>query len=254
MAQIAQSALAMAYMRSLDIKVSRDTLAQHLLTHEARALGDDWLSVYPGLARHGALRCRYIEDTAITYINRDVSQMINVAAGLNTFPYRHPDAARLTHYAEFDLPEMIEHKRGIIDRFAREGKIKQPLVKVDYVATDLTEDIALSFEKLGWDWSKPTIVVMEGISYYVPLASLQRVITTISGFLAPGSPVLFDYFRPEDRKTPLYQKIHQTIGLQKEPFLTFLDSAGVQALFDGSTIVSDRLITDIEKDYCPDRS
>jgi len=130
MTQIAISAEAMAYMRSLDVEVSRDPLAQYFVSKEGKALGDDWLSSYPGLSRHGSLRCRYIEDTAVKYIGQGAVQMINIAAGLNSFPYRHPEAGRLKHYAEFDLPGMIDHKKQIIAKFFQEGKIQQPSLEV----------------------------------------------------------------------------------------------------------------------------
>ncbi len=243
----------MAYMRSLDVEVSRDTLAQYFITPESKALADEWLQVYPGLSRHGALRGRHMEDIVSKYIDNGVLQMINMAAGLNTFPYRHPKAKKLAHYAEFDLPNMIDFKKETIEQLTHRGMIEETSLKVKYVPTDLSTDIALSFERLGWDWSKPTIIVMEGISYYIPNDALENIVSTLRQFLIKGSPVLFDYFRPSDRETDLYKKFYETITPLGELLYTFFDQPGVKKLFQDFNIESDLLITEIERNYCSDQ-
>jgi len=44
MTDIAITARAMAYMRSLDVDVSHDIFAKHFVTDEAKVLGDAWLA------------------------------------------------------------------------------------------------------------------------------------------------------------------------------------------------------------------
>lgn len=245
MTQIAITARTMAYMRSLDVAVSSDPLARQFVTDEAKALGDTWLAVYPGLARHGALRCRYFEDIAGKYIAAGAMQMINMAAGLNTFPYRHTAARLLRHYAEFDLPDMLAYKKT--------ASLPKPIISVEYVPTDLSKEITPSLSQLSWDWTQPTVILMEGISYYVPLESLKAVIRTLSRHLAKGSCILMDYFRPKDTETRLYKTFFDTIMPRGELLHTFFTHETVVDLLDPFKVVSDRLMPDIEADYCPDK-
>ncbi|MBI2344417.1 MAG: class I SAM-dependent methyltransferase [Deltaproteobacteria bacterium] len=254
MDEIAITARVMAYMRSLDVEVSGDIFAHHFVTDEAKSLADSWLAVYPGNARHGALRCRYMEGRAATYIQRGALQMINIAAGLNTFPYRHPAARALQYFAEFDLPNMLTYKEETVRRLITEGMIPSTTLKVSYHVADLTADITPVLEQLCWDWSHPTVVLMEGISYYIPRAALQAVIHTLGRFCAKGSVIIFDYLRIKDTKTPLYKTFYDSIAPRGEVFHTVFDDEGVVRLFTPwFRVISDRTITDIEKEYCADQ-
>lgn len=74
------------------------------------------------------------------------------------------------------------------------------------------------------------------------------------GRYAAGSAVIFDYFRPKDTETALYKTLFNTITPRGEFLHTFFDHATVTQLFSSEfRILSDRLITEIECEYCPDR-
>ena len=75
---------------------------------------------------------------------------------------------------------------------------------------------------------------------------------TLARFLAKGSPILFDYFRPKDTETALYKTLFKTITPRGELLHTFFTHDTVVELFDPIKVLSDRLMPDIEKDYCKD--
>ena len=129
-----------------------------------------------------------------------------------------------------------------VDKYLMEEKktfLQNSLPNIAFLSCDIT-DIALLKDKLeaaGWDKEQPTLVVMEGIIYYLPEASLKEIFR----FFAEHNCALAGDFglRPEDVDEyirhvgeDLFTKIRATIGLPStqhyEPnyFLKLLAEAG----------------------------
>jgi len=82
-----------------------------------------------------AIRGRFIEDSAVKYSKeRNITQILNIASGLNTFPYRHPDADRFDAYMELDLPHMVEFKKSHVDQMIKQGVEINKEPKIKYVS------------------------------------------------------------------------------------------------------------------------
>lgn len=67
-----------------------------------------------------------------------------------------------------------------------------------------------------------------------------------------GSVLIMDYFIAGVEKTEVFERVMGNVGKAGEPWHTCLDSGGLEKLFAGWRIASDRTLPDIEKDYCPD--
>lgn len=252
--EISPSAQGVAYLRSLDEGLSGDTLAKHFVGDEGRRVAEGWLEIFPQVARQIALRGRYIDDTASSYIEKGVRQMVNIAAGLGSFPYRHKAARKLLRYAEIDVQPMLDFKRGEIASLVARRIIVEPPVAVAYIAVDLAkDDLDDTFERMaGWDLSAPAIFIMEGISYYLPMGTLERVVGAIRRHSAKGSIVVMDYIPARLKDAEIVRHVMGSIADAGEPYYTCPAPDELGRLFDGFTMISDRSLQEIEKDYCAD--
>ena len=178
MKPVSPSAKGVAYLRYLEETVSGDTLAKYFTDEEGEKVAEQWLKWCSYVGRTVAIRGRYIEDVAARYIQENnITQMMNIAAGLNTFPYRHKTAAQLKRYAELDLPAMLEFKKAKIVDLKLKRLISTPSPLVEYFPIDLSSDrFAAELKKIPWSREKPSIYVFEGMSYYLPKKKLQEVI------------------------------------------------------------------------------
>lgn len=253
MFKVSPSAKGVAYLRHIEAAVSLDILAKHFCDEEGKAMADKWIKLCPYVDRTVAIRGRYIDDVAARYIEEHgIHQMINVPAGLNTFPYRHKAATKLEKYAELDLPAMIEFKNRTIGDLRNNGDIPQTLVHVDYIPIDLaSKNFFEKFKGINWDHEKPTICVFEGMSYYLPLETLENILNTFAKVLPKGSVLLWDYFPDyvEENIGPLMSTIVDVGG---EVCLTYLSEDKLKRLCKGFNIISDDLESELEKKYYPD--
>lgn len=256
MNQISPSAKGVAYLRHLEVEVSKDTLATYFYDEEGKRIARHWLEHCPYLRRTVAIRGRYIEDMAERYVReRGIKQMINIAAGLNTFPYRHPAASLLDVYAELDLPSMIEFKEGVFNRLLEDGIIEQPNFEIWHIPADLSKS-TFPADFLGMDWNRqaPSIYVLEGMSYYLPIEILQGVIDTFYDTMAPGSIFMMDYFPDHVRNNKELTAILDNLPKKgAETCVTYLSGADAKQLLSRFDIVSDRLEDEMEREYYSDQ-
>jgi len=253
MYKVSPSAKGVAFLRHIEVEVSKDTLAGHFCDKEGEEMANKWLGLCPYVGRTVAVRGRYIEDEAGMYIKeRGIEQMMNIAAGLNTFPYRHEAASHLKSYAELDLPLMIDFKRTVINDLKDIKVIPKSPVKVDYIPIDLLSDnFHKEFKGLNWDYSLPGIYVFEGMSYYLPPPVLARILNTFSDVIAKGSVLIWDYF-PDYVKKGLDPLMATIMSAGGEVCLTYLSADAASGMLKGFKVVSDRLESDLEKVYYKD--
>lgn len=255
MKRVSPSAQACAYLRALEEDLSRDILAKYFVDDEGCRLGEAWLECYPGVARDVSLRSRYIEDVAAKFIeDKKIGQMVNIAAGINTFPYRHPSAKKLGRYAELDLPGMLEYKRSCIADMLEKGIIEETQVRVDYTPTNLIgEGFKGDLARMNINWNKPTIFVMEGISYYLTPELILQTLGIVSKFAAKGSVIVMDYFPAILKEGALLHRMMGLVTDRGDDYITGLNAGELKKLFKGYKIECDTAIPDIELEYCGDQ-
>jgi methyltransferase (TIGR00027 family) len=89
-----------------------------------------------------------------------VDTVINLAAGLDSRPYRMELPPSL-HWVEVDLPDILSYKEAILD-------YERPKCRLDRVALDLSdgEKRRALFKRLGAE-SKKTLIISEGLLIYL---------------------------------------------------------------------------------------
>jgi methyltransferase (TIGR00027 family) len=121
----------------------------------------------------------YLFDQFITsQVEQDVDMVVNLAAGLDTRPYRLSLPARVT-WVEIDLPELLAYKEEMLAG-------EKPKCQVERIALDLADESARRavFKRLG-EQSHNALVVTEGLLIYLEaeqVGGLAQDLARASGF------------------------------------------------------------------------
>ncbi|MEU2733331.1 SAM-dependent methyltransferase [Streptomyces griseoviridis] len=152
------------------------------LLAEVAAAGRD----VPSTPDFNAIRTRFLDDhlRRLTH-EQGIRQVVSAPAGLDTRAWRlrWPDGTR---WFEIDRPALLDHKRR---RLAE----ATPRADLRTVAADLTgPDWEQSLRASGYDPTRPSVWVLEGLLYYLPEDAVRRLLTRIAACSAPGSEIAAD--------------------------------------------------------------
>ncbi|MFJ6297987.1 class I SAM-dependent methyltransferase [Streptomyces griseoviridis] len=140
----------------------------------------------PSTPDFNAIRTRFLDDhlRRLTH-EQGIRQVVSAPAGLDTRAWRlrWPDGTR---WFEIDRPALLDHKRR---RLAE----ATPRADLRTVAADLTgPDWEQSLRASGYDPTRPSVWVLEGLLYYLPEDAVRRLLTRIAACSAPGSEIAAD--------------------------------------------------------------
>jgi methyltransferase (TIGR00027 family) len=155
------------------------------------AYGDDSLPSEPtpqrrALAFHVIIRTRYFDDYLTDATAAGCTQVVLLAAGLDTRAFRldWPDGTRLY---EVDLPDLLEVKERVLADVGAASRCDRMVVPAD-----LTTDWLRALTASGFDAAVPTAWLVEGLLVYLTPDDAARLLTTVSGASAPGSRIAFE--------------------------------------------------------------
>ena len=173
-----------------------------------------------------ALRSRFAEDCLAAAVERGVTQLVVLGAGLDTYAYRGAMRHRLRIF-EVDHPATQAWKRQRLAEAAiapSEGLVYAP---VDFERQTLPAGLA----DAGFDPSQPTFFTWLGV---VPYLTEDAVWSTLSFIAAlPAAQVVFDYGNPPASLSPEMRARHER-GAERvaglgEPWITSFDSEQLRA-------------------------
>lgn len=153
------------------------------------------LSFYPRIPKSGDEKIADLVpartlffDQIIERVLKDVDQMVFMGAGYDTRAYGIFSDAEVTFF-ELDQSVVQQHKRQML------GKSDLKSDHVTFVSLDFSEDDL--FEKLsaaGFDASKKTLFLWEGVTLYLSLTQVQQTMKMVKEKSAPGSILLADIY------------------------------------------------------------
>jgi len=172
-----------------------DVLAKRLLPMRERLMG-----LIQGTMRLSRLRAnplyyyllartRYYDQVFVKAIERDVSCIINIGCGSDTRVHRFQSelAAKNVMAVEMDQAQAIAAKREIASR-------QWPRDRVDYAPIDLNAAQWPELARILQDKAGTRVqVIMEGVSPYVDQDAFRAFLAFVSGTLAPGSQIAYDF-------------------------------------------------------------
>jgi methyltransferase (TIGR00027 family) len=136
-----------------------------------------------------AVRTRYFDDFFTDATAAGVRQVVILASGLDSRPYRLAWPQGTVVY-EVDQPEVIEFKTTALTELGA-----QPTAERRTVAVDLRDDWLNALRQAGFDETKPAAWSAEGLLMYLPPEAQDRLFDAITTLSAPGSRLATEYHR-----------------------------------------------------------
>lgn len=147
--------------------------------------------VSPAVARAmvdgNAVRTKYFDDYVLSATGRGIRQVVILASGLDTRPYRLPWPTGTVVY-EIDLPQVMEFKATTLARLGARS-----LTTLRAVSVDLRADWPTALRAAGLESAAPTAWLAEGLLMYLRPADQDRLFDNITALSASGSRVATEF-------------------------------------------------------------
>jgi methyltransferase (TIGR00027 family) len=143
---------------------------------------------FPRMIDTFAARARFYDDYFAAAGNAGLRQVVIVASGLDSRPYRLSWPAGTTVY-EIDQPEVIEFKAATLSKLGA-----TPTAEHRTVGIDLRQDWPGALRRAGHDPAAPTAWLAEGVLIgFLPPEAEVRLLDSIDSLSSAGSRVADDY-------------------------------------------------------------
>jgi len=178
-----------------------------------------------------AMRTRFAEDALAVAVDRGVTQLVVLGAGLDTYAYRGAMRSRLRIF-EVDHPATQAWKRERVGEagIALPGNLT--FASVDFERETLDQGLTAA----GFDASQRTFFTWLGV---VPYLSEEAAMSTLRfiGSLAGGAEVVFDYSNPPDSLSDETRALHDTYATRVaeigEPWVTYFETTDLHGKLAG---------------------
>lgn len=135
-----------------------------------------------------AARTRFFDDYFGRAAEAGITQIVLLAAGLDSRAYRLPWAPQTTVY-ELDQPRILEFKREALAGVT-------PTAQRREVAVDLRDDWPTALTEAGFDPDRPSAWLAEGLLIYLPAAAQEQLFIGIDALACSGSRVGIEEIAP----------------------------------------------------------
>ncbi|MCQ4079790.1 SAM-dependent methyltransferase [Streptomyces sp. RB6PN25] len=149
----------------------------------AGSRGEMWLA----MSAYMAVRTRAFDDYFDRAVGAGVEQVVLLAAGLDVRAFRLHWPRQLTWY-EIDQPAVLDFKLRVL-----RDSGATPTCDHHVVAVDLRQDWAAALEAAGFDRSRPTAWLAEGLLPYLPAEAEDRLFHEIHRLSARGSRLAVEH-------------------------------------------------------------
>ena len=134
-------------------------------------------------------RAEYAETALKTAVKTGTEQYVILGAGFDTFALRNPEFMRSHKVFEVDEPKTQLQKQIRLQNAGIE-----PPENLVFVPADLGKrGLGKKLENAGFDKSRKTFFSWLGVSYYLDIAEIGKMLDTLGKISADGSSVVFDF-------------------------------------------------------------
>lgn len=231
--------------------LSGDIYAKLWVTEETKHLWKELAEeVYPYDHINLSLRNRFYLERIREFVDEhNDSVFVNMAAGFTSYPYLFDTPCRCI---ETDYPHILNFKEKKVERWQQDGTL--PERSVEFYPLDLENpDELKNFEKnfASWCADKPTIVIMEGLTYYLSTGTLDRLFSCYAKYPMEGSLVVFDFWGLDSDDYPVIQRVKKYLSRVSsgpvKPF-TYIDINYIRNI-RGFSVVEHKDIAELERRY-----
>lgn len=212
-----------------------------------------WLcrKFYPGAPGYHLVRTRHIDGILLAALDKGIEQLVILGAGNDSRPYRFQKKLAGVRIFEVDFPgTQARKKQCLVKAFGELPK------HVTFVPTDFnTQSANETLLAAGYDPTKKTFFVWEGVCFYIPESAVDRVLRLVSEHAGPGSEVVFDYslrrFNEGDHSMYGAKGFAEWLERVGEPFLFGLNEDEIEAFVKkrGLELISDVGPEELERRY-----
>ena len=173
--------------------------------------------VLPGILLHYALRKRFIEESARSFLARGGEQLVVLGAGFDTLAARVSEEHPAINCIEVDHPATQEAKRRALTARTSTG--------VHFAAADLGResiDDALATVR-PFSPGRPTFFVLEGVSMYLDEAKVARILGDCARLGGSGTRVVWTFMTPDENGRIAFRRsrkglVDSWLAARGEPF------------------------------------
>jgi len=193
---------AMEMLKAKEERVCEDPYAKHFLTgswerrYKAPIRGKIylWLGnlINPGGTNTVPARVRFIDEHIKTCITNGLEQLVILGAGYDCRPYRMEELKKGVTVFEVDHPATQGQKKLILNRVLED--LPDYVVFVPYRLEE--EGFGEQLIELGYDKTKKSLFIMEGLIMYFAPEAVKKLFSFISDHSCPESAVVFDFLPP----------------------------------------------------------
>ena len=140
------------------------------------------------IVRSMLVRTRFIDEALARAVANGATQIAVLGAGFDSHAYRCVPLLSSTRVFEVDRPEMQAFKRQRVNE-----ALGGPPANLTYVPIDFQQQgLADVLSQHGYDRSRRTFFILEGVTMYVPEEGVRKTFQFIASH-PPGSSVVFDF-------------------------------------------------------------
>jgi methyltransferase (TIGR00027 family) len=227
---VGSTALFVAAARALEAQKPKPAAIDPYAEVFCRAVGGEWADLLDGGAPDHPLktefgdyfvnfqgvRTRYFDSYFQAAAEAGVRQIVLLAAGLDSRGYRLP-WPNGTVVFELDQPRVLEFKR---EALAARGAL--PTADRREVAVDLRNDWPQALRDSGFDPSKPSAWIAEGLLIYLPATAQHQLFAGIDSLTARGSHLAVEESAPLDANVFQEKRDEELSGENSRTFFTLV--------------------------------
>jgi len=211
-----------------------------------------WLSdmMVPGAHEMLIARTRFIDDLVRKEVEQGVRQVVMLGAGYDMRGARLGLGDAGVKVFEVDQPAVQSRKK---EKVATIPNLSNPVhfVPVDFSCQRVNEELA--GHAPGYDPKAKTLIILEGVSQYIPGDAVATTVKAMDSICGPGSSFFLSYVderinrEPEKLGNPqAVHKIMAMAGSVGEPWINFYSQSAIPGFFESCS--SFRVVSDVSTD------
>lgn len=249
---ISATAFVASQSRARAVEVSKDRYSRLWVTPEIIELWDDLAAnVYPHDDVALALRCRFFLERLQTFVKENANSIfINIAAGFTSYPFLiEPPCPCI----EVDYKHILDFKCSQVKTWQEKGTLPQR--EIEFFPADLknAEDLSDLEKVLGsWVSKRPSYILIEGITYYLDITLMKKLLEMFRDSQVSGSIVAFDFWKPDIVHHPVFLKMEKYLAERfgfETPAYNLFDAEFINSI-EGYEVIELTDVAKQERNHC----
>lgn len=198
--ETAMGAAILRFLATLDPReemAGPDTLAEIFIPEDRRARLREpsirrWAMknrIPPGMYEFMIARTAFIDQVVLGALRENIPQIVFLGAGYDSRPYRFMEMIQDTRIFELDIQPTQQHKMALLHQAGIPIPDQLVFVSINFN----TDNIADSLNQAGFDRSKKSLFVWEGVTPYLSARVVDETLSIIASISPAGSLVCFDF-------------------------------------------------------------